>query len=176
VSLRAFARIIGALAVAVALVAFAVVGWRANLLGIRTQMPFASVGSVFDVTPAYPGYTWTRDGRPVSNLELATIAGPDHCRWETATFLFLGWPPGTVAPSGAQARQYIRDPKGVIVGPYHALFERNVRLPNDARPTEYHLGAIQLYFSPSDQDRWIYVVGPSDAERWPRSDPMTLCM
>jgi len=39
----------------------------------------------------------------------------------------------------------------------------------------YRYGAIELYLNPSDQDEAIYVVSPTDVERWPRSDPMTLC-
>lgn len=169
------ARIVSGAVVVLALVAIVVLGWRANLLGVRTELPFGSVATAFDVTPAYPGYTWTRDGRSVSEFELATIAGPGHCDWGTATFLFIGWPPGTVAPDSSQARQYIRDPHGVIQGVYRDLLERDVKLPTDARPTGYRLGAIELYLSSSDEDRWIYVVGPSNVERWPRADPMTLC-
>ena len=36
-----------------------------------------------------------------------------------------------------------------------------MKLPTDAQATGYRLGAIELYVSPSDDDRWIYVVGPS---------------
>jgi len=47
--------------------------------------------------------------------------------------------------------------------------------PTDARPTGYTFRSIQIYLSPTDQDDAIYLVGPTGAERWPRSDPMTLC-
>ena len=33
---------------------------------------------------------------------------------------------------------------------------------------------VEIHLSPSDQDEYIYVVGPIGAERWPRSDLMTL--
>lgn len=161
--------------VVLALVAFAALGWRANLLGVRTERPFGSVAIAFDQTPPHPGYAWTREGRAVGQFELVTIAGPGHCGWESATFLMIGWPPGTVAPTSSQARHYIRDPQGVILGSYRDLLERDVKLPGDAKPTGYRLGAIELYLSPSDEDRWIYVVGPSNVERWPRADPMVLC-
>lgn len=162
--------------VVLALVVFAVLGWRANLLGVRTERPFGSVATAFEHTPAHPGYEWTRDGRVVSQFELVTIAGPGHCGWESATFLFIGWPPGTVAPDASRSRQYIRDPHGVVQGPFRDLLAWDVQLPGDARATGYRLGAIELFVSPSDDDRWIYVVGPSVVERWPRSDPMTLCV
>jgi hypothetical protein len=168
-------RIVRGAVVAVALVALAALGWRMNLLGVRTERPFGSVAVAFDATPPSPGYAWTRDGKPVSTNELATMAGPDHCGWESATFLIIGWPPGTFAPTAAQARQYVRDPRGVIRFPHAQPFERDVTLPSDARTTGFRLGAIELYVSPSDLDRWIYVVGPTSTERWPRSDPMTFC-
>src|SRR5687768_11555798 len=158
-----------------ALVVFAALGWRANLLGVRTERPFGSVATAFDHTPAPPGFPWKREGRVVSQFELATIAGSGHCGWESATFIFIGWPPGTVALNASGSRLYIRDPYGVVDGRYQELLERDVKLPSDARPTGHRLGAIELYTSPSDDDRWIYVAGPSSVERWPRSHPMTLC-
>lgn len=159
-------------AVVIALALAAAIAWRFDLLGLRT----ASVRTVFDRPPGYPGYVWTRNGDPVSNLEFETIAGPPHCGWESATFLFIGWPAGTVATTGAQARLYIRDPSGAVPGsPYRQLLQSPATLPSDARPTGYRHGVIEVYLSPSDQDQAIYVVSPSDAERWPRSDPMTLC-
>lgn len=171
-------RIVLASAVVVALIASAVIGWRLNILGVRTGPPSGTVAAAFDQPPAYPGFIWTRNGVPVKAEELGTIAGPGHCDWQTATFLFIGWPPGTLSSISAQSRQYIRDPKGAIQGTtaYRELLVLNATIPSDARPTGYRLGAIEVYLSPSDQDEAIYVVGPDGAERWPRSDPMTLCV
>lgn len=151
------------------------VGWRFNALGIRTASPLASVAIAFDSPPPYPGYEWTREGRTVPREEIAAIAGPDHCRWQSATFLFIGWPPGTFAGTAALARQYVRDPHGAINSSLSQRLAINIDPPRDARPTGYRLGSIEIYLSPSDQDEAIYVVGPRGAERWPRSEPMTLC-
>ena len=150
--------------------------WTADLFGARTTSPFArSVAAVFDHPRPYPGYTWTREGRAVPGGELGAIGGPDHCGWQSATMLIIGWPPGIVSTSRAQARQYIRDPRGDIRRELQLKLVKNARLPADARPTGYRYGLIELYLSPSDQDEAIYVVSPTDVERWPRSDPMTLC-
>lgn len=150
--------------------------WSADVFGARTTSPFArSVGAVFDDPRPYPGYTWTRDGRAVGDRELGATGGPDHCGWQSATMLIIGWPPGTVSANSTQARQYIRDPRGDIRRELQQKLVKNARLPADARPTGYRYGAIELYVSPSDQDEAIYVVSPTDVERWPRSDPMTLC-
>lgn len=156
-----------------------------NRLPVQTAAPVAirptdqppALGSLFDPPPPYPGYQWTRNGVPISNYELTTAAGPEHCGLQSATFLTIGWPPGTVSTSAAQARLYIRDPRGVITErPYRQRLDLHAMLPSDARPTGYRYGPLEIYLSPSDQDEAIYVVGPSGAERWPRSDPMTLCI
>jgi hypothetical protein len=163
-----------------ALIAFVVIGlvavsWPLNILDVRARAPFASVSSAFDAPPGYPGYRWSRNGQSVGEFELTTIAGPSHCGWQSATMIFIGWPPGTIAVSSAGSRMYIRDPQGVYSPKYRDLLVRNATLPADATPTGYRLGPIELYLSQSDQDEGIYVVAPSGAERWPRVDPVRLC-
>ncbi len=149
--------------------------WPLNIFDVRARSPLASVASAFGPAPGYPGYRWSRDGHEVSEFELNTIAGPSHCRWEAATMLFIGWPPGTVATTSTSARMYVRDPQGVYGPPYRDRLGLHATVPPDARPTGYRLGAIELYLSPTDQDDAIYVVAPSGAERWPRVEPMRLC-
>jgi hypothetical protein len=90
--------------------------------------------------------------------------------------LHIGWPVGTISRSSAEARQYIRDPRGVVSTKLRDRLDLRAQLPGDARPTGYTYGSIQIYLSPSEQDDSIYVVGPSGAERWPRSDPMIGCV
>ena len=136
----------------------------------------SDLGAVFNATPDYPGYVWTHDGRPVTPEEFGTIAAPRHCEWQSATFLFTGWPPGTRTASSDQIRQYVRDPRGVLKGTFRDRLVLHATLPADARPTGYVYEMIQAYLSPSDQDEAIYLVGPVATERWPRSDPLTLCM
>ncbi len=161
--------------VVAAVVVLALVVWKVNVFDVRARPPFGSVAAAFDDPPAYPGYTWTRERSAVSEFELVTIAGPAHCDWQTATFLMIGWPPPATAPTASNARQYVRDTKGVLGFRRLPRFERGVALPPDAKATGHRLGAIELYVSPSDDERWIYLVGPADIERWPRADPMVLC-
>ena len=154
-----------------ALFALAAVVWRFNIFDLRAQ----SVATAFDQPLAYPGYTWSRDGRAVSPEEMDTIAGPSHCGWQSATMMFIDWPPGSAPTTYFTGRLYIRDPEGVYGVRFRDRLGRNVTLPADARATGYRLGAIEVYVSPSDQDEAIYVVSPRDAERWPRVDPVGLC-
>ena len=136
----------------------------------------SSVSAAFDSPPSYPGYEWTRNGQPVSNAELGTSAGPNHCGWQSATILHIGWPLGTVSTNAGQARTYIRDPKGVMGETYRRDLVAHANVPADARPTGYKLGAIELYLSPVDQDEAIYLVTSGGAERWPRADPFFGCV
>jgi hypothetical protein len=104
-------------------------------------------------------------------------AGPSHCSWQSATFLIAGWPLGTVSTSPAHDRQFIRDPSGQLASPdLLGAWAHNPVLPSDAFDTGYRYGAIKLYFAASDQDRYAYLVAPADSERWPRSDPQTMCV
>jgi len=136
--------------------------------------PF-SVAVAFDNPPAYPGYQWTHAGRPVPAGELETSGGPNHCDWQSATILHIGWPAGTVSTNAGQARVYIRDPAGVMGGTYKDLLVKNAQLPATARPTGYKLGSIELYLNPGDQDEAVYLVAPSGTERWPRANPFYGC-
>jgi hypothetical protein len=108
--------------------------------------------------------------------EMVAAAGPEHCGWESATMLTIGWPLSTRAESSSQARQFVRDPNGVVprTGLHGALGFR-VSLPSDAYDTGYRYGSVALYLSRSDGGAAAYLVAGSDVERWPRSDPMTLC-
>jgi hypothetical protein len=135
-----------------------------------------TVGSYFDEPPDWPGYAWERNGATVGWQELSTAAGPSHCEWDSMTMLYMGWPPGTRADSAAGARQYTRDPLASLPTPYlQGTWMRNPPAPSDLADTGYRFGVLKLYLAPSDQDRYVYVIAPADSERWPRSDPMTLC-
>lgn len=155
--------------------------WAVTLLPIADPLPsqlqgWRTVGSYFDRPPPWPGKPWTIDGRTVPPAELAASAGPSHCGWDAVTFLSVGWPPGTISTSASQDRQYIRDPAGRIhQGRLLGSWEHNPKIPADARDSGYRYGALDLYLAPSDEDIYAYLVAPSDSERWPRSDPLTLC-
>lgn len=159
-------RVLVGLAIVVAVL---VSSWRLNVLDVRATSPFASVATAFDPAPGYPGYTWTRNGTRVSWQELVTAAGPDHCGWQSATFLTIGWPPGTAAPTFGSAHLYTRDPNGSVAASLRDALVRHATLPADATSTGYRYGVLEVFVSPAEADQAIYVVSPSDTERWPRN-------
>lgn len=132
-----------------------------------------TVAEVFASPLPYPGYPWTHDGQEVSASEIVAAAGPAHCGWQSATFLTFGWPLGTRPETSSGARQFIRDPNHVL--PRSLSLDLHAKLPANARPTGYKYRSVDLYLSPADQDQSVYLVLGSTVERWPRSDPMTLC-
>jgi hypothetical protein len=150
-----------------------------NACGSGSSPPggLRSVADAFSAPPAYPGYAWTKDGKSVSRSVIVAAAGPAHCHSQSATFLTIGWPLGTDAQTGAQDRQFVRDPQHVVpVSAFKGSLDLRATLPSDARPTGYRYGdTLQLYLAASDQDSAVYLVAPGGAERWPRTDPMTLC-
>lgn len=165
---------------AVALIA-AIALWVVTLSPMADVLPvqlqgWRTVGSYFDRPPAYPGKRWMKDGRTVSSAELIASGGPAHCGWDAITMMYVGWPLGTRSTSAAESRQYIRDTGHTLqTQDFLGSWVRNPTLPADASDTGYRYGALKLYLAPSDQDTYVYLVAPADSERWPRSDPMTLC-
>jgi hypothetical protein len=146
-----------------------------DFLPLEAQQ-WRTVGSFFDRPPSWPGYAWERNGATVGTRELATAAGPQHCQMQSITMLTLGWPPGTRSHTAAEARQYIRDPRGALhLTDLRGTWMRNPPTPSDLTDSGYRYGVLKLFFAPSDQDRYVYLIAPADSERWPRSDPMTLC-
>jgi hypothetical protein len=133
-----------------------------------------TVADYFFPPQPYPGPTWTREGRPVNGRELNSIAGPDHCGWQSAVIMHLGWPLGTVSQTSAEIHQFIRDPNGVIDQGLHDKLALHVVLPPDARDTGYRNGELALWLSPADPDT-AYLRTRTDIERWPRADPVVAC-
>lgn len=111
------------------------------------------------------------------HLELHVIEGAEHCGWQSASFLTLAWPLGSVVrDGGGDTRSYVRDPEGVLAGDFEVpppdLF---ATLPDDATLTGYHRDEWQLWVSPSEVDQAVYFVAGSVVERWPRSEQLIAC-
>ncbi|MDQ6850164.1 MAG: hypothetical protein M3070_09385 [Actinomycetota bacterium] len=148
-----------------------------TVLSNPTASSAVTPAQLFSSPPPFPGYHWSFNGRSVAPQVVVTSAGPEHCGWEGATFLTIAWPPGTYSDTAAHARQYVRDPRGVTRTPFLlAALDLNTKLPSDAHPTGLTYLGLEIYTSDGDIDRAVYVVGGGITERWPRSDPMTLCV
>jgi hypothetical protein len=115
-----------------------------------------------------------RRGREVPNEVVSTFEGAEHCEWDSAVFLHVGWPLGRAARNASQARQYIRDPEGLFEDEVRLPFDDDAALPRHAEYTGYHLGDVELWLSPADAASAAYLVDGDDVERWtrPRDEPI----
>jgi hypothetical protein len=133
-----------------------------------------TVASYFSPPEAFPGPVWTKNGKPVDGRELNSIAGPEHCDWQSVVMMHLDWPLGTVAQNSRESRQFIRDPGGILEQGLREKLALHTTMPLDAAPTGYHLGQLQLWLSPSTPDA-VYLRVGDDVERWPRAKDMIAC-
>lgn len=71
------------------------------------------------VRPGLPEWErWTDEAGCEIRLDvISMVAGPDHCGWETATFISTGTPIGAPKPrvAGDETRTFIWDPEQVLV-------------------------------------------------------------
>ena len=119
------------------------------------------------------------DGSPGSvGMVLSVFRGAEHCQWESATFMHVGWPVGTIANGLEDWRQYVRDPEGLFDdGALHAGFLSHTTLPPDAEDTGFHRKPWALWVSSSQADNAVFVVNTETGavERWGRSTHTILC-
>lgn len=92
------------------------------------------------------------EGDRVPTTKVMSAPGPEHCGWQSATFLSID---GT---------GYVADPKGVL-DIEMAGFDEDAVLPPDAVDTGYHRNGRRLWVS---ADRTIvYIVTDDRVEAWP---------
>ncbi|MDQ6796271.1 MAG: hypothetical protein M3067_15920 [Chloroflexota bacterium] len=110
-------------------------------------------------------------GRAIVGYKLALFTrypcGAGH-----AAILAFGQPLG--APIDGQNRHdYVQDPRNEFLGENWIAepYQGHATLPTDAAYTGWTNGNIDLWISPSDVDRAIYVVRGKVVERWPRAVP-----
>lgn len=109
-------------------------------------------------------------------FEVSSSTGPEHCEWQSAVFLHVGWPLGTHPDTSADLRQYLRDPQSVIGRPQLlGQLDLDSELPEGSRPTGYRTGAVELWFGPDGGDRYAYLRTGQSVERWPRAAEAVAC-
>ncbi len=113
-----------------------------------------------EVAETFYGYQlWTgADGLPALTTEIVSMPGPEHCDWQSMTFLSLG--------EGQDETFFVRRPIEEL-RPYAATdFVDDLPLPDDAIATAYSRDGNRLWLSPAG-DR-VYVGRPGHVEAWPR--------
>jgi hypothetical protein len=118
------------------------------------------------------------DGRGASgDLSVSMVSGPEHCHWESVTFLSIAWPPGSVVSSKGEIRQFVHDPDGLFDGldAIHGSYQEGIEAPPDAVTTGIHTDDVEVWISRSDPDAVFLRHGDGNFDRWPRADPRILC-
>lgn len=100
------------------------------------------------------------DGNRVPTSTITSWIGPEHCDWESLTFLRF------------EDRQYISDPHGVLVGAgLVAPFDDDAELPPDATDTGYQRDGGRLWLAADEAT--AYLVDDNRVEAWPTTiDPI----
>ena len=112
--------------------------------------------------------TWQDDqGRTVESS-----AGPEHCDWESVTFLSVGIDLDKLGTL-AHEQWFFRDPEGLISGFGEVAYDGDAQLPEGAVATGLRLGEREVWAEPADDPPGpaaVYVVEGDSVERWPRTD------
>lgn len=99
---------------------------------------------------------WTdADGRPVPTTVIQSRTGPEHCDWQSMTFLHLN------------DAVYVRKPLASLDDFFAEPYQEHAELPADAVDTGYERDGEHLWLSPDEQR--AYVGTESDVETWPRT-------
>lgn len=102
------------------------------------------------------------DGERVPTSVLAVVNGPEHCDWESVTFL------------NVEGASFVADSRGVLgEGHVAAPFDDDAELPADAVETGYHRESRRLWLA--SDGRFAFVVDGDDVQAWPALAQPTAC-
>ena len=93
--------------------------------------------------------------RPLPTTTIQSWSGPEHCNWQSMTFLYLG------------KAIYVRDPLPDLADFFVESYDEHARLPADAGDTGFERNGKHLWLS-ADKKR-AFVGTPKDVEVWPRT-------
>ena len=99
---------------------------------------------------------WTdAGGNPVPTTSIESWVGPEHCDWQSMTFLHLG------------KAEYVRNPQPDLADFFAEPYREHAELPGDAVDTGWEREGDHLWLSPDK--RRAYVGTRRDVEVWPRT-------
>jgi hypothetical protein len=102
------------------------------------------------------------DGARVPTSVLSETTGPEHCEWESVTFLTV---------DGAD---FVSDPRSVLTDAYvTAPLDEDAELPADAVDTGYHRESKHLWLAADG--RFAFVVDGDSVQAWPATTQQVAC-
>lgn len=103
-------------------------------------------------------------GDRVPTSTITSSQGPEHCGWESATFLRV------------DEKGYISDPKGVLDGKgFVTPFDADTELPSDAIDTGYQQQGRRLWLSNDRLIAFVVTAAGVGVEAWPSSTEEFFC-
>jgi len=107
-------------------------------------------------------HIWTdASGKPQATTLIESWTGPEHCNWQSMTFLQL-----------AKA-VYVRDPQPGLTDFFAEPYDEHASVPAGAIDTGYERDGHQLWLSADRQRAFVGTVG--DVEMWPRTTRPLSC-
>lgn len=105
---------------------------------------------------------WTDSaGNPAPTTRIQSWRGPEHCDWQSMTFLEIG------------RATYVRAPQPYLDQYFAQPYRKNTNLPGNALDTGFRRDGHELWLS---HDKQIaYMRGSGDVEAWPRTIRPLLC-
>lgn len=105
---------------------------------------------------------WTdSDGRPVPTTTIESWRGPEHCDWQSMTFLHLG------------EAVYVRNPDPSLAEYFAEPYQEHSDLPAAAIDTGFERDGEHLWQSPDEQRAFVGI--QDDVEVWPRTIERLAC-
>lgn len=99
---------------------------------------------------------WTdSDGHAVPTTSIEAWQGPEHCDWQSMTFLILG------------KAVYVRNPQPDLADFFAEPYAEHAELPANAVDTGFERDGEHLWLSPDEQR--AFVGADDDVEVWPRT-------
>jgi hypothetical protein len=93
-------------------------------------------------------------GRPMPMTTIEAWRGPEHCDWQSMTFLHLG------------DASYVRDPLPELEEYFAESYVQHAQLPRDAVDTGFSSDGERLWLSSDKRQAFVGTV--DDVEAWPR--------
>jgi hypothetical protein len=126
-------------------------------------------GTAFDDDAARGWCTDGGRGRIVTDRQLVLLTRYP-CEVGHAAVLNLGRPLG-VSLDPLNRQEYVRDPAGEFLAQHwvRSPYDGDATLPADAADSGWTNGNVDLWISPSELDRAVYLVRGDVVERWPRA-------
>lgn len=134
-------------------------GWYLETVARCDFAEFPEKDAVLDGLVRYE--IWTdKDGVPVPVAKVYSSPGPEHCDWQSMTFLALN------DGQGRRSRFYIENPIKELRDFVAAPYLQDVALPDDARDTGWQRNGRHLWLS--TDGRYAYVGTAASVDAWPR--------